>query len=35
MNFRNYRSEAIFAAQSVSLVAVSVLMMMIFIVEFA
>ena len=35
MNFRNYRSEIIFAIQSVSLVAVSMVMMLISIVEFA
>lgn len=35
MNFRNYRSEIIFAAQSVLLVMVSVLMLLIFIAEFA
>ena len=35
MNFRNYRSEIIFAIQSVSLVAVSMVMLLISIVEFA
>lgn len=35
MNFRNYRSEIIFAMQSISLVAVSMTMLLISIVEFA